>query len=308
MNILLIDSHKGIPHADATNLHVRNSRILAKALGATLVASFDGADEIAAQKSWDAIVCVHASGYSDIDYAVIRDNPQARLFFITNEYNLGEPQLIWMALKEGRPYSVIANHPAEASKIVKKYVSDWHIVNLNCLIYATMEQPDDAPLFGAMPRDGRLYYGSYRDNRKPYFAKYFNPRLIVSTSLDNQVKFGNAIGQTGCKYINKLHWNPANLFSFTHSLYIEDVKTHTNYNFLANRFYEAISCGVTPAFDVSCRSTIQKSGYPISNNFIIDGPDDFHNMDYIPTPSEWHNIARHEKEVTIDLIRNIISS
>lgn len=306
MKTLIIDSHKGLPHEEATNLHVRNAREIAKFLDATLIASHHGADEIAQQK-WDAIIFNHASGYSNVDYKCIEMNPDAKLFYITNEYNLGEPNMLWMAAKAGRSYDVIANHSPVASKVVKKYVGTWNIINLNSIIFNADIPEEDLGLF-EMEATGTTYYGSFRKNRQKYFQKYFDKRLSVSTSRDNVLKFAEAIPNLQCRFINKLQWRPyPQLRSFKYSLYIEDEKTHTHYNYLANRFYEAISCGVTPVFDESCEGTVHKSGYDISRDFFCSNADELHSKDGLRFNTAWLDAAAEEKQQTLQRIKSIIS-
>ena len=305
MKTLIIDSHKGFPHENATNLHVRNARIIAEKLGATLIASHAGADEIAQQK-WDRIVFNHASGYSNVDYKCLEMNPEAKLCYITNEYNLGEPQLLWMAAKTGRKYNVIANHPPEASKVVKKYVDNWDIVNLNAIIFEEKKDTEEELLF-PIKQDGVVYYGSFRANRKKYFEKYFDERIYVSTSKDNIIKFGKILPNLNCKFIGKLKWKPIKqLKSFAISLYIEDEKTHKHYNHLANRFYEAISCGVTPVFDYSCVDTTNKSGYCIPEEYFCKSPDDLHSKTGLKIKDGWIELARVEKKQVLDKIKALI--
>ena len=51
---------------------------------------------------------------------------------------------------------------------------------------------------------------------------------------------------------------------------MEDIHTHKNYAFLANRFYEALMADVVILFDAECSNTIEKCGYPIHKDTIID--------------------------------------
>lgn len=304
--VLIIDSHKGFLHDGVKNLHVRNAKEISNYIGATLIASHDGADAIA-QREWDVIVFNHASAYSTVDYECLKMNPQARLIYITNEYNLGEPQMIWMAAKEGRKYEVIANHPAKASKVVQKYVEQWHTVNLNTLIFnpATPKQDDS---FFDMEKNGAIYYGAYRAGREKYFRKYFDSRLTVSTSLKNRQKFSAISMQP--RYIEKMIWKePYTLSRFSASLYIEDEKTHVHYNHLANRFYEAISLGVPLLFDESCRGTVEQSGYEVPNQYFIDSADELHKkaksgLTYL---QRWVEMAKEEKKDTLNAIKEIIN-
>jgi hypothetical protein len=305
MKALIIDSHKGIPHEGATNLHVRNARVLSEYLGATLIASHDGADETAQQK-WDVIICNHASGYSNVDYKCIEMNPDAKLFYITNEYNLGEPQLLWMAAKKGRKYDVIANHPPEASKVVKKYVNNWNILNLNCIIFSEPRIDTQESLF-PIEKSGVIYYGSFRKGRSKYFQKYFDNRLCVSTSQDNILKFSEIFPNATARFIGKIKWFPdQQLKSFQYSLYIEDEKTHAHYNHLANRFYEALSCDVVPIFDESCIGTIEKSGYNIPCEYICCTADELHGKNGLQSNPDWLDMAKKEKQDVLNKIKTIL--
>jgi hypothetical protein len=113
------------------------------------------------------------------------------------------------------------------------------------------------------------YYGTFRPNREPYFRTYLRDGLVVSCSPKNLTKF-HAIGCTS-KFIGKMHW-PAGretLNNFRFSLYIEDDFTHDNYNYLANRFYEALFCNCVLMFDRTCANTIRKSGITVHDDFLV---------------------------------------
>lgn len=72
-----------------------------------------------------------------------------------------------------------------------------------------------------------------------------------------------------------------------------------NYNFLANRFYEALNYNVYPLFTEECSSTIQLSGYDIDLNSRE------YNLDKL---LEWKEIAKEEKQKTITSIKQLILS
>jgi hypothetical protein len=257
-NILVIDSHKASHDGPVENLHWQNSRMIADALGADLIWSYPNVNDYV-RGGYDAIIFVHASHYAYTDYAWIEQSPNAKLYYVTNEYNLGEPRTLWMAAKSGRKYTVLANHPHRVSKVVMKYVDDWILLNLNSLVYGN---------YSFVNQGGKecVYYGSYRDDRKKYFKKYFDG-MTVSTHMKNRPKI-DAL-DVNPHYINRLNIQKGDLSKYGFSLYIEDEKTHDAYNYLANRFYESINSGTICLFDESCENTIAQSGYDIDNSFII---------------------------------------
>ena len=257
-NILVIDSHKASHDGPVENLHWQNSRMIADALGVDLIWSYPNVNDYV-RGGYDAIIFVHASHYAYTDYAWIEQSPNAKLYYVTNEYNLGEPRTLWMAAKAGRKYTVLANHPHRVSKVVMKYVDDWILLNLNSLVYGN---------YSFVNQGGKecVYYGSYRDDRKKYFKKYFDG-MTVSTHMKNRPKI-DAL-EVNPNYINRLNIQKGDLSKYGFSLYIEDEKTHDAYNYLANRFYESINSGTICLFDESCENTIAQSGYEIDNSFII---------------------------------------
>lgn len=294
--VLVIDSHKSSSDVPANNLHWQNARLIADNLNADLIWSYPTVnDEI--KSGYDAIVFVHASHYAYTDYAWVDASPSARLFYVTNEYNLGEPRTLWMAAKNGRRYTVIANHPAEISKVVKKYVDDWVIVNLNTLVFGQYRHT----LKGA----GCVYYGSYRDNRASYFKKYLS-HVPLSTHVKNIPKF-TSLGVFPM-VTPRLDIQRGDLAKYSHSLYIEDTVTHDNYNFLANRFYEALNSDVVCLFDRSCERTVRLSSYPIVDDLFVDSGKDV--LDRVASKVQWGadvlGTAAQERDDVIRSLRKIV--
>lgn len=300
MKVLIIDSHKGVKHTIPQNMHWQNAKILADAFNADLIWSYPTVnDDI--KTGYDVIIFVHASHYAYTDYEWITKNPNAELYYVTNEYNLGEPRTLWMAAKEGRKYNVIANHPHEASKVVMKYVKEWYNVNLNALIFnpsPVLENP-----FFNFERQGAIYYGSFRKDRAPYFTKYLDENIILSTHSKNVPKFRD-IGVRSTA-INRIDWKRG-LGDYKHSLYIEDVKTHTHYNHLANRFYEALNDGCTPIFGEECRRTVELSGYDIPDEYFINSSEQLKDKSCLDPKEQWFEMALYEKNTTLKQIRSII--
>lgn len=306
MRILIIDSHKGTNAGIPQNLHWKNSKILAEYLNADLLWSFPSCNDII-HRDYDIIIFVHASHYAYTDYKWLEFSPNAKLFYITNEYNLGEPRTLWMAAKAGRKYTVIANHPHQISKVVMKYVDEWNIVNINSLIFGMNKQQGGLTSFLEDPHtsaSGCIYYGSFRKDRSKYFNKYLDENIIVSTHSKNENKFREA-GVTSVIQ-KRIDWNNTGLFQFKYSLYIEDEITHTNYNHLANRFYEALNYGCIPIFSEESRQTVEQSGYEVSEQYFITNSSELKNKtDLILEPS-WLIDAAKERTETLDRIKEII--
>jgi hypothetical protein len=299
--ILVIDSHKGTENGIPQNMHWQNSKIIADYLGADLIWSYPNVNT-RKKTEYEIIIFVHASHYSYIDIDWITLNPEAKLFYVTNEYNLGEPLILWSIAKLGRKYSVIANHSSQASKVVSKYTKDWDIINLNCLIYSPKTKKESNTLFQD-EKKGCIYYGAFRKDRSKYFKKYLNEKTILSTHPKNVSKFLEAGANS--KIINRINWAEDGLFSFRQSLYIEDEKTHTNYNYLANRFYEALNYGCVPIFGGECSGTVELSGYEISDDFFIEESSQIESIEN-KIPKEWHDKALEEKKETLKKIESIV--
>jgi hypothetical protein len=88
------------------------------------------------------------------------------------------------------------------------------------------------------------------------------------------------------------------------------VTTHTHYNFLANRFYEALNYGTVVLFDKTCLGTLEKSGYTGFKPYVIDGVDDLTKAlsANLELHSEWLQVAREEKISVIKQIADIVGA
>jgi hypothetical protein len=306
MKFLIIDSHKG-SLKEPQNLHWLNAKqikdfLIQQGHEADLVWSYPTVnDEI--KSGYDRIIFNHASHYSYVDYAWLQASPDAKLFHITNEYNLGEPRALWMAVKAGRRYEVIANHSPDISKIVQKYVDNWHFTNLNALIFN--------PILPNKQKKGCVYYGSFRKDREPSFRKYLKGNVIVSTHQKNREKFQN-IGVSG-PFVDRINWSKDALMDYKTSLYIEDEITHKNYNCLANRFYECLNYNVLPLFDAACKNTIALSGYDVADYFIVDDESSVTALTEDPPVSyqdylqRWKEKASKEKQNILTSIASVVS-
>ena len=306
MKFLIIDSHKG-SLKEPQNLHWLNAKQIKDFLvelghEVDLVWSYPTVNE-EIKSGYDRIIFNHASHYSYVDYAWLQASPDAKLFHITNEYNLGEPRALWMALKNGRRYEVIANHSPDISKIVQKYVDSWHFTNLNALIFN--------PILPNKQKKDCVYYGSFRKDRETSFRKYLKGNVVISTHQKNRDKF-QSIGVNG-PFIDRINWSKDGLMDYKTSLYIEDEITHENYNCLANRFYECLNYNVLPLFDAACKNTIALSGYDVADYFIVDDESSVTALTEDPPVSyqdylqRWKEKASKEKQNILTSIVSIVS-
>ena len=306
MKFLIIDSHKG-SLKEPQNLHWLNAKQIKDFLvelghEVDLVWSYPTVNE-EIKSGYDRIIFNHASHYSYVDYAWLQASPDAKLFHVTNEYNLGEPRALWMALKNGRRYEVIANHSPDISKIVQKYVDSWHFTNLNALIFN--------PILPNKQKKDCVYYGSFRKDRETSFRKYLKGNVVISTHQKNRDKF-QSIGVNG-PFIDRINWSKDGLMDYKTSLYIEDEITHENYNCLANRFYECLNYNVLPLFDASCKNTISLSGYDVPDYFIIDNESFVKELtentpvSYQCYLQRWKEKAAREKRNILTNISSIVS-
>ena len=315
MKILIIDSHKGTESAPQ-NLHWLNADKLRTYLRTHghevhLIWSYPSVNDTI-HGGYDCIIFNHASRYSYISDEWLKQNPTAKLFYITNEYNLGEPLVLWSWVRQNDiKFHVIANHPMQASKVVKKYVDTWNIVNLNALV--TIPTPvEHANPFLEYTKQGCVYYGSFRRDRVKYFQKYFTGDIVISTHAKNREKF-EVEGIRG-PFHDRIDWYGDGLLNYTTSLYIEDVSTHTNYNYLANRFYEALNYNTFPLFDTSCLGTIQQSGYDIPTFAVVDNPAEVMYVtntlhdDAANYLDRWRIQALDEREIVLEQITKWVTS
>ena len=247
MKIALIEIYplKKVNTRKMIDAHLRNSITISEYLKCDLL--LIESDFITAlKKSYDVLVLSYGSRYAPFNLIneLFKRNKNARKFWLTNEYNLTPITSI-----RKYKHSIIGNF--EKQPYIKNVINYYNL-NLNLLL---TKPPNELK----NKKYDCIYYGTFRINRSKYFTKYLQEAIYLSTSSKNFKKFKHI----GCnpKYITKLNWveGKETLNLFRYQLYIEDVKTHTNFNNLANRYYEAGFCNNVVFFDVNCRNTINKS-------------------------------------------------
>jgi len=264
IKILLIETAR--ISESTTIAHVRNSIAIADGLrrhGAYVVLTDIHSMDIE-QEQFDAVLFSYSCGFGDFSRAenIIDGQSCAKVGWITNEFELFANDFI-----KQRMSFMITNFDKMAIKKAHNYSRGLLVTNLNSLM-AKKRNPK------TIKTHDIVYYGTYRKYRQPYFKKYLQGDMILSTSKKNVKDYLDAGAL--CYLADPLCWddNKEDLNCFRASLYIEDTKTHDWYNHLANRFYEGLFCNTPCYFDASCKNTIKKSGYTIDDHFIVGDLDE----------------------------------
>jgi hypothetical protein len=210
----------------------RNAEILANELDADILMS--KTDKLQ-PKDYDVIILPYFNRYTD--YATLKRliRKEQKRFLLRTEYEVVH------AFVEFKPYYEICN-----------FEGGENYINTNLLI---ARQPNQL----TPKKYDCIYYSRHRADRMKYCAEYLQGGIYLSTHPKNHKHFYHA----GCrpKTIKHIDWTQGRetLNQFRYSLYIEDVYTHTVFNNLANRWYEAGFCNNVVFFDVNCWNTIRKS-------------------------------------------------
>jgi hypothetical protein len=210
---------------------------------------------------FDLVLFSYACGFADFANVerLLDRQKSCKVGWITNEFELFANEFV-----KKRMQFIITNFVKPAVK--KAHKSDvFHMANLNTLIAE--------PRRAEIPKKyGCCYYGTFRKYRQKYFGKYLIGDMILSTSKKNIRDFIDS--GASCLLTDRFCWEKEKetLRLFSASLYIEDTKTHENFNYMANRFYEGLYCNAPCFFDSSCVGTIKKDAYFIDDYFIVDSP------------------------------------
>ncbi|GAG20648.1 unnamed protein product, partial [marine sediment metagenome] len=214
-------------------------------------------------------------------FKLLEKNKDAKLFWLVNDHDLEDNILLRQALlKQGRSYDMICNNPREGYRHwilgkninggkLNSFIDNWNTINLNVLIFNRQEKKKLKRLFD-LKREGVVYFGTFRKHRATDMLDYNGLDYVISTSKKNQSKY-RAAG-IEATFIEKLKWDigDENLCNFKYSIYFEDTHTHSNYAYMANRYYECLMCGVLMFFDGRCVDTISKSKYHVPNYLIVN--------------------------------------
>ena len=261
MRVLLVETSPLGKNTDIT-VHVRNSVILSDYLSINhscrLVCDDAGIPDLYEQ--FDFIIFISATFYFKHDrfLELIHNQKSCKIGWITNEFELFQQDF----LKQHGTDFIIANFEEHGLKKAHKY-NKFLMTNLNAL-QAKVRNPKTIKEYNT------CYYGTFRKYREVYFKKYFIDDMILSTSGKNVKKF--QILGCDCLLTDKFSWKDGEetLNQFKSTLYIEDTKTHTLFNHLANRWLESLFCNTACFFDKSCENSIKRDVFKIDPYFIIN--------------------------------------
>ncbi|MCK5266999.1 MAG: hypothetical protein KAR07_02420 [Spirochaetes bacterium] len=302
MKVAILDVRKGVKR-DATKSYTvsyRNLVVLKEEFNADL---FVNASEISHDDNYDVIVCGFGSTSCEKDRSTdfLVRNKKAKIFWLVGEYEQSTFAPLFYSQRE---FSVIKNFE---HTIKNKKCTSQHFININSLL-AQKQRPETDKKYGC------VYYGRWRPDRLKYYQQYMGSNVYLSTHSKNIKMFHH----NGCnpKLIQPMSWTPyrETLNLFKSSLYIEDEFTHTHYNCLANRYYEAIMCGVVPLFDESCRNTVKQSGIIDTEwHFVKSGKDIASKIKGIDQEvmarlGMWNDDAIKEMGETLNSIRDLFAN
>jgi hypothetical protein len=299
MAILEIYPNKKFDATKGIDAHLRNSIIIGKHLNADVLIT-ENDYLVALTKKYDILMLSYTAFYAPFQMIkkMVENNPDAPRVLISNEY-----EQISFVSTFPPPFIYITNFDGFA--IHEKHVLEHHVFNLN-LLFARKPNENTSKKYDC------IYYGTFRKNRSMYFKRYLQHGIHLSTSDKNFKKYKHI----GCdpSWIRKLSWmnKRETLNHFKFSLYIEDEFTHSMFNNLANRWYEAGFCNVIMLFDRNCLNTIRKSeigGFMDEMEpFIVDDHESLLNTIEMMKPewNKWLNIQKRWRENELDLRKNML--
>jgi len=280
----------------------RNDRILNREFAVPIIN--DKLNDFLYQKIRNIVITYWAgwADYKEIGDFIAR-HPESSIFRMLNEYNVQSLSSYLLKVVDESKTTLIANFPR-----TKKRVKDYLYMNLNTLIY------EERTIEPAPKKYDLIYYGMFRPNRAEYFKRYLNDGAYVSTSPKNILLFK----QIGIRprFIGTFLWGRRSLIeNFYFSLYIEDIYTHTHYNFPANRFYEALMFNVVLLVDENCRNTFETAGYPVDDYYVSDERSLKKKIielkktyrEHLRRQQTWREKAKEERKDVIDRLRPIFT-
>jgi hypothetical protein len=325
MSTLIIESCEKVideVNSPSSIVHVKNSSIIAKHLNADLISHQSQIDNVK-NNEYDNIICAYGSPYMKYNayLEILDNNPNAKMYWLVNDHDVEDNILLrkWL-IKNNRPYHMICNNPRSGyrgwilrksmnGKTLNDWIDEWHNINLNTLIF---NEDLFYKTYECNTRENNLiYYGTFRKHRIKDMLDYNGVNYHISTSKKNQIKFANA--GVNANFIEKLMWSdkPFDMFEpvglrlrdYKYSLYLEDDHTHSNYAFMANRFYECVMNNTILFFDHRCQLVIERSGYAIDPFLMVKNADELNEkMEILNSDQDSFNYALNKQRSNFDLI------
>jgi hypothetical protein len=282
----------------------RNMLEISRAFGADLYAN--KSDLSKARDDYDVIVCGFGSMSTEKEKSTefLLKNKKAALYWLVGEYEQSTFSPLFYCKK---PYTIIKNFHHLMTD--KRAISQVYLP-FNSLLFdvaAERREPSTATY-------GPVYYGRWRQGRSPYFLKYLQHGVYLSTSTKNMKQFMHL----GCSpfFSKSFAWKKGReaLRRFSASLYIEDVFTHTHYNGLANRWYEALNCYIPLAIDRQSLPTFQTHGTQVPEWWVVDSHQELIDFSISAASDRAKNIeaiemyrrrAREEKKYVIESLSEL---
>lgn len=208
---------------------------------------------------YDIIICGFSSTSTERHEATkfLLKNKKAKIFRLVGEY---EQKSVYAPLfYSKREYHIIKNYEHDAPF---KALSQTFL-NINLLLAKA------APKDPQVKKYSNVYYGRWREDRADYAVRYLQGGAYLSTHPKNMKKY--IAKDCHPTFIRPFIWtnNKETLRLFATSLYIEDAFTHTHYNCPANRFYEALFCGVVVLSQPEADYTWQRAGIDVGRDRIV---------------------------------------
>jgi hypothetical protein len=150
-----------------------------------------------------------------------------------------------------------------------------------------------------------VYCGIWREQRRESFVRYLKGDMLLASAEKSKGHFYEM--GIRCKQCDGSlwSWKPGNetFNQFRYALYIEDEELHDlKRSFPALRLYDAITCNVVTLFDHKCRQTMERTGWPMRDDFYVSGYDDLmakvrddRYLERLEFQREWANIALLEQ-------------
>lgn len=284
MKIAIVETKKGdIVINKSMNVALRTAQMLSTILNADFI--YRSRDVCVAANDYDIIILPYISTKSE--HFLVQDfmlrNKNAKIIQLLTEYELVESYDLYYTQL---PFYVIRQYEGDLRLRTHGRLLGDYQVHLNCLI-------DREPNELQSKKHDCIYYGRWRDGRKQYYRRY-----IQGISLSTHIKNLKRYILNGChpnQCYSSLDWGKGHetLNDFRYSLYIEDEYTHTHYNYLANRWYEAGFCNNVVFFDANCENTIKRSeiGYyweQIKDYIVHDAEELHERIEHCNTEFEKH--------------------